>query len=572
MPETTVQPAARIIAALLVSYGVKNVIVSPGTRNAPLIVALARQEGLTLHSIIDERTAGFVGLGMSGRLFEPVALVCTSGTAVLNYAPAIAEANYRNIPLIIVSADRPLRWIDQDDSQTIRQNGVLHQIVRGSFDISSDIDILDYEWTVKRTVCQAMLTAMGRPKGPVHINVRFDNPLGKLCDVVDTPNDILRNIQAISPTPRISRQDINLLGRSLINKKILIIVGTNPPDDRLTKSLKIISQNSQIGIIGEAQSNMRGVKCVGSADALLVSLTEQEKHELLPDVVFSIGGSVVSQSLKQWLRSCEKYEHWFLGAMRESELVDCFQHLTQVLDVDVPVFLSMLAGYLRKHSDKTMDYAAIWHNKYENLQRRVKQYISSIGWCDLKVVHGLFENLPPEVNLHLSNGMSIRYAQLSAYQRYHRVDCNRGCSGIEGSTSTAIGASIRSKRPTVLISGDMSARYDIGGMAVSNMADNFTMFVINNGGGDIFRVINNTRHLQEREEFMAVGTSDDFREIADAFGMQYFYIDNISELKKVCDKMRQHHSVPWFCEVDTRNVENAVQYQNLYKQLKENLL
>lgn len=570
MTETTTQPAARIIASLLTKHGIKDVVVSPGSRNVPLIIAIAREMGLKTYSVADERTAGFIALGMSARKGHPVVLVCTSGTALLNYTPAVAEAYYRNIPLIVISADRPAQWIDQDDSQTLHQSHALSGIVRQSFDVPSDYKYEDFEWYVNRIINQAFLVATGIPRGPVHINVHFDTPLGKTEPRAEHLSFFeTRAIRSVSPIAHMSRNDIQSVSQELLDRKILIVVGTHTPDARLTKALKIIANNPNITIVSEVQSNIPGVKSITLADLILATVSDDEGRNLVPDYLFTIGASVVSKNLKQWLRNARGYRHWYLGKMRSGELVDCYQHLTDIIDVDVPSFLSSVAGFLRRYGKTHSDYASRWQQAQEKVKRVMERYIEMCEWSDLKAIYHLVSYLPGYVNLQLSNGMTVRYAQLSPYRHVHRVDSNRGCSGIDGSTSTAVGAAIDFSRPTVLITGDMSARYDLGGLAEASLAPNLVIFVLNNSGGDIFRIINQTRTLPELESLIALNRDMTFSQYAGAFGLDYRYIDNIIALKQVCCSIKEPRHKPLLCEIDTRSADNSEIYRKLFNLLKD---
>ena len=570
---TTTQPAAIIIAELLAKYGVRNVVASPGTRNAPLIVAFSRQSEFKMHSVVDERVAGFVALGMALRTSMPVALICTSGSALLNYAPAMAEAFYKGVPLIMISADRPYRWIDQDDGQTIRQRDVLSNVTRASFDITSDINSEDFPTYVNRIVNQALRMADGPKKGPVHINVQFDAPLGELSDMTDDLEKSLniRLIKNIYPPKKLPHNEALELIKPIADKKVLIVVGTQSPDAKLNKSLKILSGNPNVAVFCEAQSNVKGVSdAVTSPDIAVASLTDSEKKEFAPDIVISVGGSVVSQNLKSWLRNSSDLQHWYIGTAVDKGFVDCYLHLVMNLEVEASSFLSQVAGVLRRYSNLDTGYKAFWKQKSENIKKKIRLYVTSAPWSDFVAVDTIINRLPANVNLHISNGMSIRYAQLCNYSRLHRIDCNRGVSGIDGSTSTAVGAAIDCPRPTVLITGDMSLDYDLSVLRSGLVPTNFSVFVINNRGGDIFRVIKNTRHLDEVESRMAVSHNRDYKELSEVFGFNYFHASEAAELKDLIKNEffeMTNRNKPVFVEIDTRNSQNALVYHQFLQQI-----
>lgn len=572
---TTKQTAANIIATLMHRHGITDVFVSPGTRNVPLLVAVSRIKEFRLHTVVDERSAAFMALGMALRTDKTVALICTSGTALLNYAPAIAEAYYRNIPLLILSADRPERWISQDDGQTIRQPGALANIVCASYDIPDDNNAPEFDWYVNRIVNEALIKASATPKGPVHVNVHFYEPLGTTADVELTPVQ-QRLVQAFELPKLIQHNDLRKLLPAAAEKKIMVVVGTQKPDGRLNNALNRLGQHGNVVIVHEAQSNVRGLDCKGNVtnvDACLASLADEERIALQPDIVVSIGGSVVSRNLKEWLRkSSSDFEHWYIGTTRDNIIIDCFKHLTLKLDVKASSFLNALNVLLNKNVSSTVDFSGSWQRLSRNVHEKTNLFLQTAPWSDFTAVNRLIAKMPAELNLQVSNGMSIRYIQGSDWSKIHRIDSNRGCSGIDGCTSTAIGASIGSNRPTLLLTGDTSALYDIGALSSGCVPCNFTMVVLNNNGGDIFRIIGNTRHLTECEELMAMPKNNmsSIRAMALANGFEYLHVRSERELNDalstVTNGERKH---PLLIEIDTSDVNNADVYLGYMKFLKQ---
>ena len=561
--------SALITADLLFAHGVKYIIQSPGSRNTPLVMAVERHGGFKIYSIIDERSAAFVALGLAERTGEPVALVCTSGTAVLNYAPAVAEAYYRNLPLIVISADRPSFWIDQSDGQTIRQSNVLENIVKGSYDIPSDPNIRDIDWYVNRIVNSALIKATYGLKGPVHLNIHFDNPLN--AEIADS--QIRQRIVNMVAPPTIMnlaaiRESVSQCLEGISYPKIALVLGTSLPDARLNKALKRLSNCPQLIIFHEAQSGINGIsKCITAIDGVFATLSNEEKKKLYPDLIITLGGDIVSKALKEWLRNAPtSMQHWYLGKNRNEELIDCFQHLTQCIDVDIPSFLGTLSHILQKsyHSN----YKEAWVKIKDIFENKLSEFMNDCAWCDLTASSIIFNKLSSSVNLQISNGMSIRYAQLFCHNRFHRIDSNRGCNGIDGSTSTAIGASIDCPIPTVLLSGDMSFLYDIGALNLQCIPSSFRIFVINNKGGDIFRNIATTRGLPELETRFTLGRDRNFKDIARSFNFDYYYTEDGTSLTNAIRIANQPSEKPIIIEIDTSSLNNSQIYRNLIEYLK----
>lgn len=573
---TTTHPAARIIASLLALHGVKDVILSPGSRNTPLTVAINATEDLNTISVVDERSAAFMALGISVRKDRPVALVCTSGSAVLNYSPAIAEAFYRQVPLIVISADRPSRWIDMQDGQTVRQFGALENFVKKSFALPDFHSNEEYLWNVNTIVNEAILTALSDCPGPVHINVPFDIPLGETENYQISVFDI-RKFNLISPRKILSLAEVKSMVKEVSCAKIAIIIGSHKPDARLNKAVKKLSACKNVIVFCEAESNIKALGkvfgCISNPEVVTSLIPSYNNERYFPDLIINLGGNIVSKNLKSWLRNLPlDIPIWNVGRVLENIAIDTYQHLSSVIDVDVPAFLSTLASVFQRNTSsekESFDFKNIWIELQQLANEKTKEYISTQHWCDLKAVCSFFDYISPNVDLQLSNGMSIRYAQLADYNKVHRIDCNRGCNGIDGSTSTAVGAALVSNRPTVLLTGDTSLRYDIGVLASGILPANFSIFVLNNNGGDIFRIISPTRNQDCLEKLIATPHNLNFERMALAFGFDYIKVRNCDTLRKACLRAGQNAANPLLVEIDTSDVDNAAVYRNLFKQIKK---
>lgn len=519
----------RVLADLLAEHGVEDVVMSPGSRNAPLIVSVMRHSTLVPKVVIDERSAGFVALGIACVSRRPVALICTSGTAVLNYAPAVAEAYYRSIPLIVISADRPLEWIDQDDSQTIRQSGVLANIVKQSVDIPVENGSATQAWMINRLINDALINAKAGTPGPVHLNVRLDAPLGNqmVCHDIPAP----RYIECIGRPGALPTAEARSLAAPLAPpRRVLIIAGFMQPDKRVSRAIDRLSEIPNIAVMTEAQANIHARDIISNIDVTLSSMSPDVKNEMLPDVVITVGGSLVSRFVKAWLRGRTGIEHWHIGERAWS--VDCFMCLTRRIELPPASILPQLASALQPYRQSDSTYKRSWLDIARRATERYREYVSTAGWCEMTVFEKLVSSLHPKVNLQVSNGTSVRYLQFTGYTHLHRIDCNRGVSGIDGSTSTAVGAAMAYPGTTVLITGDMSAQYDISALAIQGIPKSMWIYVISNGGGGIFRFVESTRHLEECEECFTVGSNLPLRQLADGYGFEYYEARDIDSLMK----------------------------------------
>lgn len=519
-----------MIADLLAQHGVRKAFLCPGSRNAPLIVAIHRYPELQAEIVVDERSAAFMALGYASLTGQPVAVVCTSGSAVLNFAPAVAEAFYRRVPLIVISADRPAEWIDQDDSQTIRQIGVLRNIVKESYNVPVETGNATQAWHINRTLNDAMLMAQSLPQGPVHINVQLDAPLGQMAE---GPFLAERKISVVRPTAMLPTREARALAAEIASpRKVLVIAGFMPPNGKVNTALLKLAAKPNVAVLHEAQANLHGGRrFIGNIDSVLSILSAEEKEQLAPDVVITIGGSLVSRFVKAWLRQISAQhrgvEHWHVGLQPYS--VDCFMGLTRRIEMETAPFLQQLASGIQPHNAPS-DYSALWRSAADAADAATAAYLKSAPWSDFLAMGQIIKHVPRGWNVQLSNGTAVRYAQLFDYGHIHRIDCNRGVSGIDGSASTAIGAALAYQQPTMLISGDMSAQYDLGALAAKQISQNFKMAVLNNQGGGIFRFVASTAELEEREEFFCQPVNLPLRELARAFGFEYLRAKSDREL------------------------------------------
>lgn len=458
---------------------------SPGSRNTPIILALARSELFHLHYIVDERVAAFAALGMAIALDQTVATVCTSGTAVLNYAPALAEAYYSHVPIVAISADRPYYDIEQNRPQTICQADVLKNIVRKSVNIRDDEDAM-YS---NRLINEALIAATDNIKGPVHINMQFAMPLtisGNIDSIYSQP------IRTIAP---INEDKVELPN---FPEDSLLFVGGIKPGHELNKIRKYISCiPSNITVIAEAQSNLSDLSAITSAEF------EANIDKIsYPEHIFIAGSPLVSTRIGSWIDKA-RCQRTYVGC---TDIV--FDH--DCLRMPLSTFLKHLSEKHANTPDNRQPYAPM-------LFRGVEPSIVSrlIGKFSGK-----------DILLHISNGMSIREAQKVAISPPTEIWSNRGVSGIDGCTSSAIGSSLVTDRPVVFISGDMSAAYDIGALATEGVRGNFTMIVVNNNGGEIFRRVATTRDLPERDIYFTAMPKFPLKQIAQAYGFEYISTDN----------------------------------------------
>lgn len=561
------------IIDLLRQHGVSTAYCCPGSRNAPLLIALDACKEIKKMVVVDERSAAFQALGCALVQQAPVVVVCTSGSAVLNYAPAVAEAYYAGVPLIIISADRPKEWIDQDDSQTIRQYGVLDHIVKGSYDIRAIPEGRNKEysedvmWTVNRTVNEAMLKALDGKAGPVHINVQLSDPLGATEDCTALNQ---RSVSHIKTKEILSQDVVRSLASDVTKAKVMLVAGYALPDNSLNKAVRMFGSLQNVVIMAETISNLHEPQPMSAMiDAVLCEMTDEEKEQFRPDIVISIGGALVSRMLKQYLRDYPPRRHWSVG--HSNYFCDCFKSLTDKIEMEPACFIRQLYGAIRKSSEKKYEtYSENWQSIRKKAAKRFRQFISNASWSDLKAFDYIFRHIDFD-NLFVSNGTSIRYSQLIPHT-CHAEYCNRGVSGIDGSVSTAVGGAVTYNGQTTLLTGDMSWVYDSGASALSALPHNMRIIVIDNSGGGIFRFIKSTSSIKEETlgKYFCVEDLPDIEMIAMAYGIEVTTAEDIHELEDGVEWLSEDNDVPRMLLVKTPSYESAQVLKSYFSKSKYN--
>jgi 2-succinyl-5-enolpyruvyl-6-hydroxy-3-cyclohexene-1-carboxylate synthase len=558
---------AQMLTRGLTAYGVSHVFSSPGSRNTPLILALARNPRINVTPIIDERQSAFIALGFALISRQPVALVCTSGTALLNYAPAIAEAYYRKIPLIVISADRPAIWINQDDSQTLRQPGALANIVKASYSLKGEISTDEEAWFVNRRLNEALQTALDQRPGPVHINISFAEPItidsdsSRPCFKEDFSGDFVpatplhysfNRVDLVRPSEKLDTETAKQLAASVSGKRMLIVGGFSQPSGEVNKAFGKLTRMSNVVVVADALSNLNAPRIVSRPDLVIDAIANDADSQ--PQILLTFGGGLLSKKLKAYLRRTPFEEHWHIGD--NQMLIDSYFSLTRRIEISEENFFPRFANamaYIEQEflSSESSAFKRTWLRLYSEALSGEATRLNEAQWSEKMAICKVLEELPTTWNLQLSNGLTPRYAVIGDAEKFHRRDCNRGVSGIDGSLSTALGASLAYNQPTVLLTGDMSLTYDISALASPLVSPLLKIVVINNHGGGIFRKIATTRNLPELEQYFACQQATTFDKVAEATGWEYLRADSPEALAKMLPEFIQCNSRPILLEIIT---------------------
>ena len=449
--------------SVLRQHGVHDFVLCPGSRNAPISHSVCQIEDFCAHTATDERSAGFMALGMALATHAPVAVVVTSGSALANLYPAACEAFYQHAPLVFISADRPAAWIGQMDGQTMPQEGALGKMVKMSVSLPED-----NLWHANRLLNEAILACKDRlPQGPVHINIPISEPVYKFnAKVLPEARVIrLRNISLWHKTPE-NEQDCLVLPQG----RTLIVIGQlHITEQAIPFILQQVSANFRI--VAENLSKTPTPDCTNPCQ---IDWTRMKRVDRL----ITLGGHIVNKELKEFFRKHKPKEHWHVSP--DGAVADTFCCQTHAVVASPAEFLN---------------YMLLCNtSKCKPLKLPLKD--TGAGTADPRVdlLAELFSKLPETVNVHLANSSTVRLAQqaMTAYRNYvyPMIFCNRGINGIEGSLSTAVGyAKARPKEPVFIVIGDLSFFYDHNALWNAPLPPNLHILLLNDGHGSIFNTL-----------------------------------------------------------------------------------
>ena len=537
---------SQTVIQLCLDKGIDHIVISPGSRNAPLTLGFGENPNFKCFSVVDERCAAFFAMGMAQQLKTPVAVVCTSGSALLNYYPAIAEAFYSDIPLVVISADRPAKHIDIGDGQTIRQENVFKNHVLYSANCEEG-----EEFQIKNeTEINIALNTAIELKGPVHINLPFSEPLYR------TIQNQMVWPQNVPPRSAIVSSDEafpSFISQWNNSKRKMVLVGTLPPNSVEEQFLAQLAKDPSVLVLTETTSNLHNPNFINAIDQLISPLIKEEFEQLQPEILLTFGGMVVSKKIKSFLRTFPPKVHCHVDF---KTAYDTYFVLSHHFKMDINDFFS---EFLPKIGETNSDYQKHWLGVKENRIKGHKLYEDQIPYSDFMVFSEIFRQLPQNIQLQLSNSATIRYAQLFDIAPSVEVFCNRGTSGIDGSTSTAVGAAYISKLPTVFLTGDLSFFYDSNGLWNNYIPQNFKIIVINNGGGGIFRILPGEKDTRLFETYFETKHKLNSRSLSEMFGFSYSSIDNEGNLKGSMERFFLESEGPALLEIFTPpNVNDKV--------------
>ena len=552
---------AQSITDLCFKKNIKNIVISPGSRNAPLTLGFNLNPYFKTYSIVDERAAAFFALGIAQQIKFPVILVCTSGSALLNYYPAISEAYYSNIPLVILSADRPEKLLNIGDGQTINQKNVFNKNIGYSENLNQNdnyfLNLFGLRDNNQEKINKALNFSIEK-QSPVHINIPFSEPLYEITNSL--------SVDSINKIPRLNNQNVKKVS-SFRNKwqnsiKKIILIGVSSPYLLSKKSIDLLAGDSSLLVLTENTSNVYHPSFCNKIDQLIAPLTNNELKEFRPEILITIGGMIISKKIKAILRENKPNEHWHIGTHDANDTFFC---LTKHFKTSPNNIISKL---YENFNDNGSDFYNKWDLVISKRKEKHKEYLSNLIYCDFKVFDYVLNSIPSKSMLQVSNSSAIRYTQLFDLDSSINVFCNRGTSGIDGSTSTAVGAASVFKGNTVFITGDLSFFYDSNALWNNFIPSNFRVILINNKGGGIFKILTKDNNTELFKKFFETKHDLYAKDLCNMYGFEYFISNDEDTLKNVLNDFYNESEKPRLLEVITDNDYNQDYLLNYFDYIK----
>ncbi|MDG1334030.1 MAG: 2-succinyl-5-enolpyruvyl-6-hydroxy-3-cyclohexene-1-carboxylic-acid synthase [Crocinitomicaceae bacterium] len=502
--------------------GMTHVVCSPGSRNASLVIAIDEHPALETIVVHDERSAAFYALGMAQELKSPVGLVCTSGSAMLNYYPAVAEAYYQCVPIVVMSADRPSEWVNHGDGQTIVQEGAYSNHIRYQTTISKELDDLSIETEVKHAFTAGTKSWLG----PIHFNLPLEEPLYEKREVEwEQESKIEHKADEFSLSDE-SKSALRDTWNS--SPKKMILIGQHDKDLALKNGLFDLCNDSSIAVLVENTSNLTHQRWVHCIDRTLGGISDDDIEKYHPDLLITLGGAIISKRIKQFLRNAPIQSHWKIG--HDFPEMDTYRKLTHSFETNPSNFVDAL---LEMNLDRNQsNFGSMWKQRDFLNQEKLPAFFETIPYSDMSVFETVLDYIPESAHLHMANSSVVRYCQLYDPIPSLRYFANRGTSGIDGSTSTACGVALSSPNVcNVLITGDVSFFYDTNAFWNKQLPSNLRVFLINNGGGGIFRIIPGPRESDQLEDYFEAHHDRKAEFICKAHDVNYVSASSLEDIE-----------------------------------------
>ncbi len=553
------------LVTLLLLKDITDIVISPGSRNGAIVQTISNDSRFRCFAIVDERSAAYFALGRAQATKKPVALLCTSGTATLNYSPAIAEAYYQEVPLVILTTDRPPELINQLEAQCINQSNIYSNFVVAQCNLPVHEGKNDLAWANREL--NIVLNTVTEQQRPVHINIPLNEPLYKL---ENEQLDLLgvRNIRKAQLKSELSLEKLEILLNKLNqSEEIMILVGQMPPIEGLSQLIDVFADALGAVIIAEPLANIHCENSIENFDSILASANEDIWNNYRPDILITLGKQTVSKRMKELLRTHPPFEHWHISAT--GNYADTYQRLSELLPCSEKLFFEQMLGAfydVKMELRMQTKYRSLWQNHAITVDNKYQNFTSNLPYSDLYAYKQIGEHMPHEAVIHLGNSTAVRYSILTKIKA-NEYYANRGTSGIDGSLSTAVGFALASNKLSVAILGDLSFFYDSNALWNSSLPDNLRIIVVNNGGGAIFGLINGPKQTSAFEQHFKAAHKYKAEGIAESFKVEYAKAESKTELNEALLQLFRAKQT-MLLEIFTNEEESAQVYSKLYEALK----
>ena len=527
--------------------GIKDIIFSAGSRNAPVVIAFTESGLFNCLSIPDERVAAFVAMGMAQASGKPTLICCTSGSAAANYTPAICEAYYQGIPMIVLTADRPVEMIDQGAGQSIRQYNMYNNFIKASYQFIQEASTPEELQANDNVAQKAVQIAMEDTKGPVHINLPFKEPLYQTSSEFN-PEEIVWQSYELEKKKRSFSDEESEIWRS--SKRKMILYGMDQPNSELQGKIQTVCSRGDIVLLTETCSNILVEDKIECIDRVITTISKWDDYQ--PDLLITIGGPVISKKIKKHFLHNKPIYHWDVYTDRAE---NTFQALTHEFQLSPSEFLEAIE---QEESVNDQAYITKWRDKNNAVRNKHEDFISSLPYSDMSVFKEIIESLPTGSVVHLANSTPVRYAQLFDQRKDLLYLSNRGVSGIDGCTSTALGYALaKPDKLNIVITGDLAFFYDSNAFFHQHQAPNLKVIMINNSGGGIFRIIEGPSTTNSLDKIFESKHSFNAKGIADTYGIEYSSMDETNfSVAGLFEFLNEDTDAPAMLEIKTPNEVN----------------
>lgn len=546
------------LLSLMKSFKIKKVVISPGSRHYPITHSLENDSYFELYSVVDERSAAFFALGLIQETNEPSAIICSSGTASVNYSSAVCEAFYQRLPLLVLTTDRIPEFLGQMEDQMIKQDDVFQGFIKYQGQLPSIISETD-EWYCNRIINEALISLDHHGKGPVHLNIPVLSHHTDTFQTAELP--VVRKITCNNID--LENSEWTKFSEKLKNEKVMIIWGQSVTmSKKLSDALDNFTNTFNTVIITDKISNCHHTHSIENTFAVLSTLTETEKKDLSPKIVITIGGNYVfNNEIKQYLNQfSNQFENWLVG--KEDTICDPFRRLTDIFEMSEETFLNSISQTSTAKTSSTS-----YFDKWNEISEMIEE--PNVGYSQLYAIGELIKSLPKDVVLHLANSATIRMGQLFNIDKSIRCHCNRGVNGIDGCMSTTVGFASSSDKQVFLIIGDLAFFYDMNAVWNRHLSQNLRILLINNEGGAVMHMPFNAEVGKTLSKYTSAGHQTSAKGWVESTGFKYMSATNQEEVDKGISELTDISvKGPIILEVFTNKEEDVLILKNYFSSLK----